>query len=111
MPSSSKKCHARYRIQKRQQQGSLQYEKLESRQVLASVLPAFAADEGVLYQIHGVSDQQGQLSEIDLINETFADVGDKAGFKINGTGFRAADGYIYGIKMDNDQLILSLIHI
>ena len=105
MPSSSKKRHARYRIQKRQQQGSPQYEKLEARQVLASVLPAFAADEGVLYQVHGVSDQQGQLSEIDLINETFSDVGDKAGFKINGTGFRTADGYIYGIKMDNDQLI------
>ena len=49
--------------------------------------------------------QQGQLSEIDLVNETFADVGDKAGFKINGTGFRTADGYIYGIKMDADELI------
>ena len=103
--SSSKKTNSRRKSQKRKQFKGLQYGNLEPRQVLTSALPAFAPDAGVLYQIHGVSDQQGQLSEIDLVNETFVDVGDKAGFKINGTGFRTADGYIYGIKMDADELI------
>ena len=81
------------------------YDKLEQRQVMTTMLPGFAPDAGVLYQIHGVTGEQGQLSEIDLVNETFVDVGSKAGFKINGTGFRVDDGYVYGIKMDTDELI------
>jgi len=103
--SFSKKFNNRHESKKRKQSNDFQYGKLEARQVMTTALPAFSPDAGVLYQIHGVSDQQGQLSEIDLVNETFADVGDKAGFKINGTGFRTADGYIYGIKMDADELI------
>ena len=90
--SSSKKTNSRRKSHKRRPSNSLEYGNLEPRQVMTTVLPAFSPDAGVLYQIHGVGDQQGQLSEIDLVNETFADVGDKAGFKINGTGFRMADG-------------------
>ena len=105
MASRSRKTHSRRQTKRQKLQGDFQYDKLEARQVLTSMLPAFSPDAGVLYQIHGVSDQQGQLSEIDLVNETFVGVGDKAGFKINGTGFRNTDGYIYGIKMDNDHLI------
>ena len=81
------------------------YEQLEQRQVMNASLPSFAPDAGVLYQIHGVTGEQGQLSEIDLANETFVDVGENAGFKINGTGFRTADGYVYGVKMDTDEII------
>ena len=103
--SSSNKLNKRRKSQKRKRPIGFQYDTLETRQVLTTVLPAFSPDATVLYQIHGASDQQGQLSEIDLANETFADVGSNAGFKINGTGFRTADGYIYGIKMDADQLI------
>ena len=103
--ASSKKRNQHRKPRKRKQPAGFQYDSLEPRQVLTSALPAFSPDAGVLYQIHGVTGEQGQLSEIDLANETFVDVGSRAGFKINGTGFRTADGYIYGVKMDTDQLI------
>lgn len=89
---------------KRASKSSFEYRNLEPRRVLASLVP-FSIDDGVLYQIHGVAGEQGQLSEIDLINQSFVDIGEKAGFKINGMGFRTADGFIYGIKMDADELI------
>lgn len=81
------------------------FETLEAREVFSASLPTFDTDSGILYQIHGVNDAQGQLSEIDLINDSFSDVGEKSGFKINGIGFRVDDGYIYGVKMDTDELI------
>lgn len=81
------------------------YQLLEPRKVLTSGLPTFDVDAGVMYQIHGVNGAQGQLSQIDVIQKSFVDIGQKAGFKINGTGFRSSDGYIYGIKMDKDELI------
>ena len=81
------------------------FESLEAREVFSASMPTFDIDSGNLYQIHGVNDAQGQLSEIDLINDSFSDVGEKAGFKINGIGFRVDDGYIYGVKMDADELI------
>ena len=102
-----RRCHLdiRQRVRSRRSKtNGLEFESLEPRQVLAA-LPGFAPDAGVLYQIRGVTGEQGQLSEIDLVQETFVDVGDNAGFKINGTGFRVADGFIYGIKMDTDELI------
>ena len=89
---------------RRQQSNTFDFESLEPRQVLTA-LPGFAPDTGILYQIRGVTGEQGQLSEIDLVQGTFVDVGENAGFKINGTGFRVADGYIYGVKMDTDELI------
>ena len=103
--ASSKKRNQHRKSRKRKQPGGFQYDNLEPRQVLTSALPAFSPDSGVMYQIHGVTGEQGQLSEIDLVNETFVGVGSRAGFKINATGFRTADGYIYGIKMDADHLI------
>ncbi len=101
----SKNFFRRHLNLQRRQGNCIEYEKLEPRQLLASALPAFSPDSGVLYQIHGVTGEQGQLAEIDLVNETFVDVGNKAGFKINGIGFRVADGYVYGIKMETDELI------
>ena len=55
-------------------------------------LTAFPADSGMLYQIHGVEGDQGQLSEVDLVDRSFNDIGSNAGFKINATAFRAEDG-------------------
>ena len=79
-------------------------------------LTAFPADSGMLYQIHGVEGDQGQLSEVDLVDRSFNDIGSNAGFKINATAFRAEDGFIYGLRRDSNELIriganLSLIHI
>lgn len=90
--------------QRRTRKTTCGYETLEPRVCLAPLIP-FSKDAGVLYQIHGVRGEQGQLSEIDLTSDLFVDIGQRAGFKINGTGFRTADGYIYGIKMDTDELI------
>lgn len=58
-----------------------------------------------LYQIHGFADEQGQLSVINLEEETFTDVGEHAGFKINATGYRVADNFIYGLKVQTDELV------
>ena len=80
------------------------YSALEQRQVMTA-LPAFAIDSGMLYQIHGVEGNQGQLSEIDLTTRSLNDVGDNAGFKINATGFRSADGYIYGLDRSSNELV------
>jgi|GEM_PF-6582020 len=87
------------------QQRNSQLESLEQRQLLtASGLPAFEGD-AVLFQIHGNSGSQGQLSEIDVANGAFVDLGDRAGFTINGIGYRNADNLIYGMEMSNDHLI------
>ena len=50
------------------------YSALEPRQVLTGLVP-FPVDSGSLYQIHGVSGNQGQLSEIDLASRTLTDIG------------------------------------
>ena len=68
-------------------------------------LTAFPADSGMLYQIHGVEGDQGQLSEVDLVDRSFNDIGSNAGFKINATAFRAEDGFIYGLRRDSNELI------
>ena len=83
----------------------VQLEQLENRHLLsADGLPAFDGS-AVLYQIHGNSDSQGQLSAIDVANGAFVDLGDRAGFTINGIGYRNADDLIYGMEMSNDHLI------
>jgi hypothetical protein len=82
-----------------------QYESLETRQLLAADLISFPIDAGVLYQIHGHNESQGQLSEIDVVNSSLTQIGDNAGFKINGVGFRTVDGLIYGMKMNTDELM------
>lgn len=58
-----------------------------------------------LYQIHGFADEQGQLSVINLEDETFTDVGEHAGYRINATGYRVADHFIYGLKVQTDELV------
>lgn len=68
-------------------------------------LPAFPVDSGLLYQIHGVEGNHGQLSEIDLASRSLNDIGDNAGVKINATAFRTADGYIYGLNRSEGELI------
>ncbi|QEG22964.1 MSCRAMM family protein [Mariniblastus fucicola] len=81
------------------------YASLEPRQVLTSPLPSFPVDSGLLYQIHGVEGNQGQLSEIDLTSRALNDVGDNAGFQINATAFRSDDGFIYGLRRDSNELV------
>lgn len=83
---------------------NLQIEPLETRRLLAADLTPFDGSSN-LYQIHGNNGAQGQLSIIDVANSTFQDVGQVAGFKINATGYRVADNFIYGIKVTSDQLI------
>jgi len=80
------------------------YESLEARKVMTSLAP-LPVESGTLYQIHGVDGQQGQLSEVDLVNQSFSDVGENSGFKINATGFRVADGLIYGLRRDSNELV------
>ena len=79
-------------------------ESLEDRQLLsASPLTPFDGD-AVLYQVHS-SGGSGQLSEINVAEGTFTDLGENAGFSINGVGYRTADNLIYGMEMSNDSLI------
>jgi len=67
-------------------------------------LTPFSGD-AVMYQIHGNSGNQGQLSEIDVAANAFTDLGTNAGFSINGIGYRTTDNFIYGMEMSNDHLI------
>ena len=81
------------------------FEALEPRQMMTANLPSFDLASPALYQIHGAGDTQGQLSKIEIASKSFADIGSNAGFKINATGFRVADGLIYGITKDSDSLV------
>ena len=82
----------------------LSIESLEKREMLsASPLTPFDGD-AVLYQVHS-SGGSGQLSEINVADGTFTDLGPNAGFSINGVGFRTEDNLIYGMEMSNDNLI------
>jgi protocatechuate 3,4-dioxygenase beta subunit len=96
--------NASNRAKKRRQKAALEYGTFEPRKVMTS-LTGFPVDSGALYQIHGIDGNRGQLSEVDLVNRTFSDVGSSAGFNINATAFRTADGLIYGLRRDTNELV------
>ena len=82
---------------------SLQVENLEARQLMAADL-AFDG-EAILYQVHGNTGSQGQLSTIDVATGEFSDVGDNAGYKINAAGYRVADHFIYAVRPQDQELV------
>ncbi|MEM7475688.1 MAG: SdrD B-like domain-containing protein [Planctomycetota bacterium] len=84
---------------------SLRVEGLERRELMAADLVAFDGTDAQLYQIHGNTGDQGQLSIIDLSNDSYTDIGDNQGFKVNATGYRAEDNLIYGIKVNTRELV------
>lgn len=82
----------------------LKLESLEKRELMAADLQPFDGSAD-LFQIHGTSGDQGQLSTIDIAENAFEDVGKNTGYKINATGYRVADDLIYGIKVDARNLV------